>query len=72
MSDSEDTKPSDMKESLISRTEIPNEPKPYEPKKIFGLDGNLVALSIMNFFLNAAVSVITPFYPPTALDKGVS
>ena len=46
--------------------------KPYEPIKIFGFDGNLVALSVMNFFLNAAVSVITPFYPPIALEKGVS
>lgn len=54
---------------LIDKSETP---KPYVPKKVFGLDGNLVALSIMNFFLNAAVSIITPFYPPTASEKGVS
>lgn len=36
------------------------------------MDGNLIALSTMNFFLNAAVSVITPFYPAIASDKGVN
>jgi len=74
MSEGDNTKPEEIKESLLSKTDVPSDggPKPYVPIKIFGFDGNLVALSMMNFFLNAAVSVITPFYPPIALDKGVS
>lgn len=55
-----------LRNSLVAK------PGAYVPPVVFGLDGNLVALSTMNFFLNAAVSVITPFYPPAALSKGVS
>ncbi|KAL4482772.1 hypothetical protein ABPG72_022332 [Tetrahymena utriculariae] len=62
-----------LKESLLSKTDTGEaKAKQYVPKKIFGADGNLIALSVMNFFLNAAVSVITPFYPGIANDKNVN
>ncbi|KAL4432974.1 hypothetical protein ABPG74_005347 [Tetrahymena malaccensis] len=41
-------------------------------KTICGLDANLIALSSMNFFQNAAVSIIVPFFPPIAESIGVS
>ncbi|EAR96695.3 MFS transporter (macronuclear) [Tetrahymena thermophila SB210] len=41
-------------------------------KTICGFDANLIALSSMNFFQNAAVSIIVPFFPPIAESIGVS
>ena len=46
--------------------------KPDKIKTIFSIDRNLISLSILNFFLNAAVSLITPFYPKLAYDKGLN
>lgn len=33
------------------------------------IDKPLICFCALNFFLNAAVSVIAPFYPPLAKDK---
>ncbi|KAL4476625.1 hypothetical protein ABPG72_000784 [Tetrahymena utriculariae] len=41
-------------------------------KTICGFDANLIALSSMNFFQNAAVSIIVPFFPPIAESIDVS
>ncbi|EGR32568.1 major facilitator superfamily protein, putative [Ichthyophthirius multifiliis] len=40
--------------------------------KILGIDRNLLFLSLLNFFLNATVSLIVPFYPTIATIRGVN
>ncbi|KAL4476627.1 hypothetical protein ABPG72_000786 [Tetrahymena utriculariae] len=62
-----------VKQPLVSRTQSKG-PKYENPplKTICGLDANLIALSSMNFFQNAAVSIIVPFFPPIAKDIGVT
>jgi MFS family permease len=40
-----------------------------EGKKKSKIDKPLICFGVLNFFLNAAVSVIVPFYPPLAKEK---
>ncbi|EAR96693.2 MFS transporter (macronuclear) [Tetrahymena thermophila SB210] len=62
-----------IKQPLVSRTESKTAKYESPPlKTICGLDANLIALSSMNFFQNAAVSIIVPFFPPIAKDIGVT
>ncbi|KAL4432973.1 hypothetical protein ABPG74_005346 [Tetrahymena malaccensis] len=62
-----------LKQQLVSRTQSKGAKYENPPiKTICGLDANLIALSSMNFFQNAAVSIIVPFFPPIADKIGVS
>lgn len=43
-----------------------------QKQRDLGLDKNLACFCVLNYFLSAGVSVIIPFYPPLAVEAGLS
>ncbi|EAR96694.1 MFS transporter (macronuclear) [Tetrahymena thermophila SB210] len=73
MQNNDDSSKEPLKQQLVSRTQSKGAKYENPPlKTFFGIDANLIALSSMNFFMNAAVSIIVPFFPPIASKIGVS
>lgn len=46
------------------------DPKDWNEKE--GIDKILISFCLVNFFFNASMSVVTPFYPPLAKEAGLS